>query len=222
MKNVVLVFFGAVSVGELISQSLNQPWLHTVCKPVLLPLLAAFYIISCRQADRPVSVLMVLALMFSWAGDVLLMGEGELFFMLGLAAFLLAHVVYFFVYRQHQHEDDEQGLKGLQRIRFAFPILLAGTGLIVILLPNLGELMFPVLLYAAVLTAMALRALFRFGRTNTLSFAWVFGGAILFMMSDSLLAVNKFIEPVTLGGFWIMITYITAQYAIVRGIVSHA
>jgi uncharacterized membrane protein YhhN len=79
----------------------------------------------------------------------------------------------------------------------------------------------PVLLYALVITLMALSALFRYGRTSMKSFALVFGGSILFIMSDSLLAVNKFIEPLALADFWIMVTYIGAQYLIVSGILNH-
>jgi uncharacterized membrane protein YhhN len=58
----------------------------------------------------------------------------------------------------------------------------------------------PVLIYAAVLTGMVLVALFRFGKTSSSSFALVFGGAILFMISDSLIAINKFLEPLPMAG----------------------
>jgi uncharacterized membrane protein YhhN len=79
----------------------------------------------------------------------------------------------------------------------------------------------PVMLYALVLTLMVLNALFRFKRTGAASFAMVFGGAILFMISDSVLAVNKFLEPVSHSGIWIMSTYISAQFLIVEGILQH-
>jgi uncharacterized membrane protein YhhN len=78
-----------------------------------------------------------------------------------------------------------------------------------------------VLVYALVITLMALSALFRYGRTTIKSFALVFGGSVLFMMSDSILAVNKFIEPVRHADFWIMLTYIGAQFLIVSGILRH-
>jgi uncharacterized membrane protein YhhN len=77
------------------------------------------------------------------------------------------------------------------------------------------------LVYAGVLTYMVLSALFRFGKTNSGSFTMVFGGAILFMMSDSLIAINKFLEPLSMAGFWVMITYITAQFLIVKGLLKH-
>jgi uncharacterized membrane protein YhhN len=68
---------------------------------------------------------------------------------------------------------------------------------------------------------MAMQALFRYGRTNSKSFTLVFAGAISFMLSDSLLAINKFMQPLPLAGLAIMFTYILAQYLIVEGVVRH-
>lgn len=223
MTRFFLNLFLLVSAGEIVSTIIEIPLLHFVCKPALLPLLGLYYITTIREQQSTLSIAVVLAIAFSWAGDVLLMFQqkGELFFMLGLVSFLSAHVFYIFAYRQHQSGDDSKTLKGLQKVRFGFPILFAGFGLLSILYNHLGPLKIPVIVYAGVLTAMALVALFRFGKTTTSSFSMVFAGAILFMMSDSLLAINKFLEPLPFEGFWIMITYIGAQYFIVRGLLKH-
>jgi uncharacterized membrane protein YhhN len=109
----------------------------------------------------------------------------------------------------------------LQRVRLAFPIVLAGTGLVVILYSKLGDLQIPVIVYAAVITTMVLTALFRYGRTSNSSFWQVFIGAVLFMISDSILAINKFLDPITNAGLYIMITYVAAQFLIVHGILKH-
>ena len=66
---------------------------------------------------------------------------------------------------------------------------------------------------------MMLSAINRFGGVAQNSFRWVFFGALFFLISDSILAVNKFADPVTNAGFWIMSTYALAQYLIVRGVV---
>jgi uncharacterized membrane protein YhhN len=223
MTRFLLNLFLLVSAGEIISTLIEIPLLHFVCKPALLPILGLYYCTSIREQHGELSIAVLLAVLFSWAGDVLLMFQqnGELFFMLGLISFLTAHVFYIFAYRQHQSGDDSKTLKGLQRIRFGFPIVFAGFGLLSILYKHLGPLQIPVIIYAGVLTIMALVALFRYGKTTTSSFSFVFAGAILFMMSDSLLAINKFLEPLPFEGFWIMITYIGAQYFIVRGLLKH-
>jgi uncharacterized membrane protein YhhN len=221
MKKISLALFLLVSVGELTSQVVDLPWLHTMCKPALLPLLLVYYVVSAREAGGSMSMLVVAALVLSWLGDVLLMGEGQSFFIFGLVSFLLAHVTYILAYRQHQQADDSKALRGIQKIRYGFPLVFAGVGLVMILYPRLSDLRIPVMVYAGVITVMTLTGLFRFGRTNASSFAQVFAGAILFMMSDSLLAVNKFLEPLAYSGLWIMLTYLAAQWFIVRGLLAH-
>ncbi len=221
MKSAALSLFVLVSLGELVSTLITAPLLHTLCKPLLLVTLLVYYVAVNRSIRQPVSMVVILALIFSWGGDVLLMFEGELYFIFGLVSFLIAHVCYIFSFRQFRAEDDTQALHGLQKVRFGFPVILYGTGLVVILYPHLGNLSMPVLVYALVLTVMVLNALFRYQRTTTASFTLVFGGAILFMISDSVLAVNKFVEPIPMGGFWVMSTYVSAQFLIVSGLLKH-
>jgi uncharacterized membrane protein YhhN len=223
MSRLFLYLFLLMSVGEITSTLIDAPILHAVCKPSLMLTLGMYYWLTIRQHQSGLSIAVVLAILFSGAGDVLLMFQQDnpLYFMLGLGTFLTAHVFYILAYRQHRHADNAKALRGLQKIRFAFPVVLAGFGLVSILYSHLGELKAPVMVYAILLTIMVLTALFRFGRTSASSFAMVFGGAILFMISDSLLAINKFLEPLPLESFWIMTTYINAQYLIVRGLIKH-
>ncbi|MFM8914325.1 MAG: lysoplasmalogenase family protein, partial [Flammeovirgaceae bacterium] len=68
---------------------------------------------------------------------------------------------------------------------------------------------------------LSITALFRYGRTTSKSFTYVMMGALLFMTSDSLLAINKFLNPLPLSGISIMLTYCLAQYLIVEGIIAH-
>ena len=103
----------------------------------------------------------------------------------------------------------------------ALPIILAGTGLVVILYPVLGELRVPVIIYALVLIVMVLKSLFRYRRTSARSFILVVTGAVLFMISDSVLAINKFLQPVGGAAYLIMGTYIVAQWLIIQGLIHH-
>ena len=223
MKKIFLYLFALAAIGEIISILMDQPSLELICKPALMLTLGLYYWASQKERQEPVMTSVVMAILFSCLGDVLLMLQesNPNYFMFGLGAFLFAHIFYIFAYKQHRGDESGNELQGLQKIRFALPIVLAGTGLVTILYNRLGDLKIPVLLYAGVLTYMVLMALFRFGRTNAGSFAMVFGGAILFMMSDSLIAINKFLEPLSKAGFWVMITYISAQYLIVQGLIRH-
>ncbi|MEJ0033073.1 MAG: lysoplasmalogenase [Bacteroidota bacterium] len=135
--------------------------------------------------------------------------------------FLAGHVFYIITYRQHQSESEEHALLTVQKVRFSLPVVLAGTGLVVILFPVLGGLKFPVIVYATAIIVMVMSAIFRFGRTNTRSYWLVLTGAVLFMVSDSILAINKFLGAIEMGGMLIMLTYITAQFLIVEGLRKH-
>ena len=223
MKKIFLYLFFLVRVGVLLAEVGDADVVYLLCKPAIMITLGLHYWMTQREQHELVSTSVLLAVIFSCTGDTLLMfqeGDG-IFFMVGLGAFLVAHIFYILAYRQHQSSDTSNELQGLQKIRYAFPIILSGTGLVVVLFDRLGGMKIPVLIYSIVLTGMVLAALFRFGKTSASSFALVFGGAILFMISDSLIAINKFLEPLPAAGIWIMVTYTAAQYLIVTGLLKH-
>jgi len=221
MKKLAWYSFLLVSIGEIISLIAHIEILHTICKPLIIITLLVSYLATVTSEYR--SRTLLVALLFSCAGDILLMihdTDGS-FFMMGLIAFLVSHVFYIFTYRQHQNENSETGLQGIHKVRLAFPIILTGVGLVYVLYPVLGDLKIPVMVYALVLVVMTLNALLRLGKTTQPSFWMVFIGALLFMASDSLLAINKFLVPIPHGSIWVMTTYISAQYLIVKGLIAH-
>lgn len=217
MKKLSLIVFFVAVAGVIISEIIHHELLFWITKPLIMISLLVHYYSAIPSQNR--SGLLLMALQFSLIGDVLLMRSN--LFIPGLIAFLLAHVAYIFVYRQYQGEQTDNSLYGLHKIRMSFPIILAGTGLVVILFPKLGDLTLPVVVYAAVITTMTLTALFRYGRTTNESFWFVFVGAVLFMISDSVLAINKFLSPIEYSGIYIMLTYSFAQYFIVKGLMKH-
>lgn len=215
-----LISFIVVSVAEIMALTFDWLGVHEVAKPLIMLSLIGYYLSAAKMR----SPLFVRALFFGWAGDVLLLFQEENagFFMGGLVAFLIGHVLYILSLRKSRWTDTSAGLLPTQRIRFSFLVLLAGCGLITLLLPHLGNLKIPVIIYAVVLMIMVLSAFDRFGRTTSNSFWLVMSGAVLFMISDSVLAINKFYSPFPYGGVVIMITYIAAQYFIVRGVIGHS
>jgi uncharacterized membrane protein YhhN len=219
MVRIALILFLLSAIGVIVSQLIDSLYLHCISKPFIMITLGLYYL----AASSFRSVLLLLAIFFSLAGDVFLMFERNVpnFFIAGLFAFLFAHIFYIFAYRQHQEESNDDALKGIQIIRFSFPIILAGTGLIVVLYPSLGSLKIPVIIYALVMIIMVLNSLFRYGRTSPNSFWLVFGGSVSFMLSDSLLAIDKFFKPLPAAGFWVMIFYLLAQFCIIKGLCDH-
>jgi uncharacterized membrane protein YhhN len=92
--------------------------------------------------------------------------------------------------------------------------------LVILLLPHLGELKIPVVLYATVICSMLLGSLHIYLKTNRPANKLFVLGATLFVLSDSLLAINKFYQPFPMAGVGIMLTYCLAQYFIVRGSIT--
>ena len=219
MKNSRLFFIGflVASVGEIIS-IIGDFQTHYFFKPAIMPMLIGFYFTSTEIRNGT----FIRALLFCWAGDVLLMFAqiDQLYFMLGLIAFLIGHLFYIFSFRQFVWEH-EGNLLPTQKVRLVFPVLLAGTGLMVILYPVLGAMKAPVMFYSIVLMLMVSYAILRIGRTNKVSFNWVLFGALLFMISDSILAINKFHSPFSWASIAIMVTYIAAQFMFVKGVLDH-
>jgi uncharacterized membrane protein YhhN len=141
--------------------------------------------------------LIIGALVFCGAGDICL----ELgYFTPGLAAFLVGHLFYLGAFCQHLEMSAKKSLSLIA--------LLAYTVFIVnYLSPHLGEMQIAVYLYMAVIMAMAAAALT--GRHNHPLVAL---GALMFVLSDSLIAINRFVEPVPAARYWIMALYYGAQY----------
>jgi uncharacterized membrane protein YhhN len=186
-----------------------------VSKPLIVFSLLGYYWFGAQHR----SPMVIAALFFGWLGDIFLLWND--FFIFGLVAFLIGHLLYILVYRQYRYAQPTKAFLATQKVRYVFPILLLGTGLVAILYPKLGDLKIPVLVYAVVLTLMSVVAFFRYGYTTDKSFLLVMAGALLFMVSDSLLAVNKFLSTFPFSGIAVMITYCAAQYLIVEGLIKH-
>ena len=216
-RNFIFVFF-LVAVAEILIQVLNLQEYNLFIKPLIVPSLAAFYFQNVISKNK----LFVLALFFCWAGDVFLLFDrvNELYFMGGLGSFLVAHILLIFLYGNLKLNQGI-GFNGPQKARVSFPIILAGTGLIAVLYPGLGALKIPVIIYALALMIMVLQSVYRYGFTSAQSFWNIIAGALLFMLSDSVLAINKFLQPVANAGVLVIATYMAALYFIVQGVIAH-
>ncbi|UOB18030.1 lysoplasmalogenase [Abyssalbus ytuae] len=211
-----IIIYILILTAELISTvfpSLNI--IHYLAKPLLMVSLSMFFFNTYVYANN-VKKLILLALIFSLMGDILLMLTylGESFFIFGLIAFLSAHLMYILAFSTERNRQLKPFLPLL--------ILLAYGGVIfLILMPTLNHLLIPVTVYILVILTMVLFAYLRKGKVNARSFFLVLSGALFFVLSDSLLAINKFKISLPLSGIWIMTTYAVAQLLIVLGIIKN-
>jgi uncharacterized membrane protein YhhN len=152
------------------------------------------------------------ALALSTLGDVLLDLDPVGLFVFGLGSFLVAHLVYISVFIRNRRRTVPLGVP---RVLLAVGVLLYSVAVSGWLLPSLGNLIVPVAIYMCAITAMVISAIL--GRFEN---PWVAVGAILFLISDSLLAVNKFKTPVPYRDFLVWSTYYTGQYGIAIGFLT--
>jgi uncharacterized membrane protein YhhN len=134
------LIFSLILLLELICnqiESLTQ-W-HYVTKPLLVISLIVYFLLQSKTLQKPIRNFMVLALFFSLVGDILLMFDDQnpMFFMFGLIAFLLAHIMYIKVYMKHQN-------KSRQPFPFIMLLLLYAIGLFYMLKDGLGAMLLPV------------------------------------------------------------------------------
>jgi uncharacterized membrane protein YhhN len=197
----------------------GSPLLRYLTKPLLMPLLILAFVTG-HDRKNVYSRLLISGLFFSWLGDIFLMMEGidGIYFILGLSCFLTAHILYISYFLKIQ----PQGKSFLHQYPFLLVIVgLYGAGLLYLLWPGLGPLKIPVVLYAIIICTMLSLALWQYKRIHTKTAVLFITGAALFVLSDSLLAIHKFRQPIPYGGMLIMITYVAAQFFIVLGSLSH-
>lgn len=208
----LFVFVLALSADLLLVGFEADGSYRLVSKPLIV---AGLFLFFARNAVRGGMLRWILpALLFSWLGDVLLLFEttNPLYFILGLSAFLLAHIFYCFFFL---------GLWKKEGLRLHLPlaagIVVYYAGLLLLLWPTLGALKAPVAVYGATISLMLLLAL-HCGtmRRRNVGFSLLLG-ALLFVISDSLLALNRFYAPLPFAGVLIMFTYGLAQWQLVKG-----
>lgn len=189
--------------------------MHYFTKPLIVLSLLLFFITRSQHLNNTIKTLTILALVFSLIGDVALLFDGmnPIYFIIGLASFLLAHVMYVLVFLKHRDTRNNP-------LGFIILMLAYAAFLFYILKEGLGELQGPVLIYMIVILSMSTSAYLRQKQYNLVSYYLVFIGAILFMISDSVLALDKFYQSFQLSSILIMITYALAQYCIVIGIIK--
>ncbi|MEK9951084.1 MAG: lysoplasmalogenase family protein [Curvibacter sp.] len=183
--------------------------LHRVFKPLAMVL--ALVLVT-RSLPGRAALPLLLALVGSLAGDVFLMFPG--YFIPGLVSFLCAHLAYLAVFRKGQTWFPSRRALALT---LGYGVLMYGV-LWVGGLP--AALRGPVAAYVVVIALMAAQAM---GRATVLRTpgAWLVAvGAGFFMLSDTLLALHRFVSPLPLSQLWVLSTYYLAQVLIVRGLLA--
>lgn len=200
----MLLIFLLVSILDIIGIFLDNSLLQSIFKPLIIPTLLIWYI---SKADAPNKWYMI-ALVFSFIGDVLLLDKMNLF-IFGIGAFLITQVMYVFIFSKGLAASNSKN-----KLKSIIPFLLFYSILMAVLAPKLNDFLIPVVIYGIAISIFGVVALLNYLHFKKRITLTLLQGALLFIVSDSLIALNKFYEEQQLYPIIIMVTYIMAQYLI--------
>ena len=209
-----LILFFAVTGVHLYASLKQDKALRAKTKPFILLTLLAFYCFATESIEATV----VLALLFSWAGDVLLIPDGTKWFVAGGISFMISH--FFFMLTYAFHTD-------FSKVYTAFIVILpviftiAATVIFKYLRPYLPKgLFWPMLLYLFINGGMNCFAWFRsMSNPGTAAIITAFG-ALLFYISDTALFFVRFKKDGKMKThFLVMLTYSLGEFLIVLGLI---
>lgn len=208
-----IVYFIVVADTIVCSSFESLMPMYYFTKPAILTLLIIYFWLQESPLNKSAKNITLLALLFSLIGDILLMFEDKSsnFFIAGLISFLLAHLMYISVFFKSRN-------KAANRFPILAVLVIYASGIFYFLKDGLGDMLFPVLAYILIILTMVATAFLRKKSEVTNSYNLVLAGAVFFLISDSLLALDKFYLPIPLSSISILLTYALAQYLIVLGI----
>jgi len=209
-KNNTLVFItlAIAFVLSILVKPYPYSWAVKLLPMILLIIVTWRHIKSIDKSHSSgVVTFFILGLIFSSCGDFALDYKREGWFIYGLGAFFIAHVCYIVSLIPFTKQ-----LTFNKKILFVVTYLSFGLIMFLQLVDGLGELFIPVLAYMIVLLLMAFSTVFSH-RSNI----WLVTGGVSFVLSDSLIGLNKFNSPILFNHVWVMCSYYFAQYALVKG-----
>lgn len=160
--------------------------------------------LTIKSAMGALGALLLAALLFSMGGDILLEVG---FFVPGLVSFLIAQLLYGSLFLKHHLSWAKGPAISLAFIGFS-------SVMAMLMWRFAGEMRIPVLAYLGVITFMGLSA-------NTSQLKGATLGAAVFIFSDSIIAINRFVLPIPASDWLIMVSYYLAQYCLVKAILKH-
>lgn len=213
---IIFTCFAVALFLNLWAEARDNDVLRYYTKPLLIPMIAAFYLIMARETDW----FIVAALAFAFIGDVLLLfNYNNTCFRLGAIAFLLGHVC--FIHSMLFSIPFE----ALSPHDFTIPLIPALVPAVIayaIMVKMFGKFKWLAAVYMLAGTGVLYCALLRFGFFPDYKVWLAIGGALFFVISDFIIAWTRFKKDFRFSGVYIMLTYVIAEIGIVLGLMSKA
>ncbi len=201
-NRIIVILTAGFAIAFMFTIHLRPYTLTYLVKSLPIFLLSLLIFLNIKNSKGK---LISLGLFFSGIGDIVLDYPAKGLFVFGIIAFTIAHLFYISVF-----------LRNIKFTKKAFAVILLlliySTILGTLLYPKLGDMAIPIFTYLGIILIMAGSA--ALGNNNHYLLIL---GAVLFIISDSLIAIGRFITPITYSSHWIMSTYYIAQILIVLG-----
>lgn len=181
------------------------PTFHMVSKAMIMAGIIGFYILTEKRQNNA----FLAGLIFALLGDCFLLYDTVELFVIGLVCFLIMQLCYAAAF------NNKRRIPKNKDYLICIGILLIGVAVLSVIWPDLGSMRTSVTLYATSIVLMAIYAYLRHPRLR--GYKIVLVGVILFIISDTLLGLNKFGDSLPYGQILVMVTYMLAQYLIVTG-----
>lgn len=208
------IYFIALALEVFANLTQNNS-LQYFSKPSLMLILILYYAFNTRNFPS-VKYLIIVALVFSWLGDVILLLDKQYktLFVYGLIAFLVAHIFYIFYFWRIRKLNF---VTKLPNALIFIGIAGYSLALFAYVAPNARNLLIPVAVYALIISIMFAVSFTAFDFSKHDFGKICVAGSLLFLVSDSILAINRFVSPFSLAPVFIMLTYAVAQLLITEG-----
>jgi uncharacterized membrane protein YhhN len=201
---------GLLNIAALYAS--NRPLVY-LTKPGTMLVILTLAAVGRLRAPSNYANLVFIWLACSLVGDIFLMLPSDQF-VPGLVSFLIAHFFYIAAFRS--------GITGFGPVWLPLPFCAYGLAAFWILLPGLGEAKLPVIAYLLVILTMAWQSAVRWIARRDRSCLFAFAGALLFVVSDSTIAFNRFHAAFYLAEAVIMSTYFAAQWLIALSVAGQS
>ena len=201
---ILKIIFLVSAILDVFGLAFHWLWLEIISKPMIVLSLIALYIVSVKKKNYDY----LFALLFSFFGDVFLL-EKEEYFLLGIGSFLITQILFIKIIRSQLKRSNL-----IQKVTSILPFTIYLILLITVLWDSLGEFLIPVIIYGTTISVFGMFSLLNHLTRKTSKSRLLFFGALLFIVSDSMIAFHKFHTPTIIYPLAIMVTYILAQYLI--------
>lgn len=206
MLTLAILFSAIFCIRAKYKKSKNQLLIFKPLTLILIILIATIF----PAIESTYKIFIVLGLLFSLLGDIFLIYP-EQHFKNGLIAFLVGHVCYIIAFIVST---------GFHFTFWLFlPIVVVGVVYARIILPYSREMKIPIITYILIIALMVWMAIERLNSLPTLGILLTAIGAILFMISDAVLALNKFRKPFFSAEVIILSTYFVAQWLLAVSVI---